>query len=103
MKVTEISKYAFESCSSLIDIIIPENVYVIGNGAFRNCSSHKHVQNSPNFTYCGCEIFFHCHLLKEIVLPFNQNTEFRFAGHKLFSLIQNLLIGNQISLNYICS
>ena len=50
-RVTEIGNYAFLSCASLKEIVIPEGVISIGSSAFNYCTSLKEVVNTPEGRY----------------------------------------------------
>ena len=59
-KVTSVGKYAFEDCSGLTSITIPDSVTSIGWNAFRNCSGLTSitipdgVTNIANDAFSGC-------------------------------------------------
>ena len=54
--VTEISQSAFEDCTGLTSVIIPNRVVKIGYGAFQGCSGLTTVTipNSVNFNRRSC-------------------------------------------------
>lgn len=68
--ITEIPKYAFADCTSLKNIIIPETVTSIGEGAFRACAMNEITIPSSVTTY-GIYIFRGCHNLHTVNLPEN--------------------------------
>ena len=64
-----IASYAFESCSSLTNIIIPEGVTSIGEGAFNDCSGLTNMIIPDGVTNIGGSTFYACSSLTSIVIP----------------------------------
>lgn len=64
-----IASYAFESCSSLTNIIIPEGVTSIGEGAFNDCSGLTNMIIPDGVTNIGGGTFYACSSLTSIVIP----------------------------------
>jgi len=69
LPVTSIGPYTFNSCSSLINITIPESVTSIGEWAFRNCTSLVSVIIPEGVTSIGPYTFYNCTSLTTITLP----------------------------------
>ena len=59
--------YAFEGCSSLPSITIPDGVTSIGDSAFYNCSSLTSVTIGDGVTSIGDYAFEHCSKLTSII------------------------------------
>ena len=69
--VTSIEEGAFESCSNLTIITIPESVMSIGEGAFHNCSSLTSITipEGSQLTSIVNHAFFDCSSLTSITIP----------------------------------
>ena len=57
---------AFEECSSLQSITIPNSVTRIGDRFFFKCSSLQSITIPNSVTNIGQEVFYNCTSLKEI-------------------------------------
>ncbi len=67
--VTSIGSYAFCGCCSLTEIVIPDSVTSIGSYAFGGCSSLTEIVIPDNVTSIGWYAFTGCSSLTEIVIP----------------------------------
>ena len=67
--VTSIGNYAFYNCSSLTSITIPNNVTSIGNYAFSGCSSLTSVTIGNSVTSIGDQAFDNCSSLTSVTIP----------------------------------
>jgi len=71
LPVTSIGYGAFENCTSLTSVTIPDNVTSIGNLAFRNCTSLTNVTIPDSVTSIGYEAFRNCTSLTSVTIPDN--------------------------------
>mgnify|MGYP001485409762 FL=1 len=67
--VTFIGDYAFMDCSSLSRLVIPESVTSIGDGAFSFCESLTSIIIPDSVTSIGADAFGNCTSLSNIDIP----------------------------------
>ena len=72
--VKTIGMVAFEYCSSLADIVLPEGVTTIGREAFRSCSSLVDVTIPGTTTTLEFHAFKNCTSLRSVTIPNSVNT-----------------------------
>lgn len=68
-RVTKIADSAFDGCTSIKSVTIPEGVEVIGSYAFQNCTSLKSVKLPDSVTELGGSAFYGCSSLESIDIP----------------------------------
>ena len=66
---TLIADYAFDNCSQLKTVIIPNGIEYIGEGAFRSCSSLDNVEIGKGILSIKECAFEECTSLKEVSIP----------------------------------
>ena len=66
-----IGKQAFQKCSSLSSIVVPDNVTTIGYRTFYGCSSLSSATLSSDLTMIDQEAFYSCSNLSSIIIPGN--------------------------------
>ena len=67
--ITTIGDYAFEDCSSLTSVTIPDSITTIGEGAFWGCSSLTSVTIPDSVTTIGYCAFYQCSSLTSVTIP----------------------------------
>ena len=67
MKIIE--KDTFHGCSSLTEIVIPDNVTSIGSQAFYNCVSLRSLKLSKSLKTIDSYAFSNCNLLTSLTIP----------------------------------
>ncbi len=64
--VTIIDNMAFNNCSSLFSITLPDSLITIGNYGFADCINLSHITIPDNVTSIGDRAFQHCYSLSSI-------------------------------------
>lgn len=67
--VTSIGWNAFENCTSLINVTIPNSVTYIGQEAFCGCTNLTNVIIPNSVTYIGQKAFYDCTSLTSVAIP----------------------------------
>ena len=67
--VTRIGKSAFDSCTGLTGVIIPESVTSIGSWAFYGCSNLQSVYIPSDVTTIDINAFKNCSSLQSVTIP----------------------------------
>ncbi|MBQ5970388.1 MAG: leucine-rich repeat domain-containing protein, partial [Clostridia bacterium] len=67
--VTALCDSAFQSCTALTTVTLPESLTVLGNYAFLNCTSLKSVRVPSKVTEISNFAFAGCSALKRVELP----------------------------------
>ncbi len=65
--ISDMSQSAFQSCSSLTEITIPEGMTTIGGSAFQSCSSLTEITLPAGVRYFGSSAFQSCSSLTRIM------------------------------------
>ena len=82
--VTAINSYAFSSCGNLEDVDFPNSLISIGNYAFQDCSSFSNVYIPRNVAVIAYNAFSFCHTIKSYSCS-SLNPYFRAVDGVLFS------------------
>ncbi len=78
-KITRIGR-AFEKCTGLTSIVIPNSVTSIGSWAFNGCSALTSINIPDSVTSIGCWAFDGCTGLTSVVIPNSVTSLSGFAG-----------------------
>ena len=84
--VNKIYNYAFQNCTSLTSVTLPDSVNSIGINVFQNCTSLTSVTFSGNLNYLGSNAFQNCTSLTSVTLPDNLNSIERYTFQNCTSL-----------------
>ena len=63
-----IESYAFNKCSKLNNLSLPDNLEKIGESAFSYCESLTDITIPENINSIECDMFYHCISLKNVTL-----------------------------------
>ena len=68
-RVTSIGEHAFDCCSSLTTLLVPDSVMSIEKRAFFGCQSLTNINIPASVKSIGTEAFYDCSSLTSIVIP----------------------------------
>ena len=88
LPVTQIYNAAFDGCTQITSVIIPEGVTSINYNAFRGCSNLSYISIPSSITSLGSSCFLNCISLSD--LPLMENV--RGLGNTVFDNIINIII-----------
>ena len=94
--VTEIGSSAFSNCSRLTSITIPNSVTSIGSSAFEGCTSLISVTIPDSVTSIGWEAFYGCTSLPSITIP-NSVTSIGSSAFRGCTRLTSVTIGNGVT------
>lgn len=67
--LTSIEDGAFDDCTSLTSVTLPEGLTTIGDGAFYGCTSLASITLPGSLTSIGAAAFYNCTSLTSVTLP----------------------------------
>ena len=93
--VNKIGESAFQECSSLVNVTIPDSVVIIGESAFQECSSLVNVTIPDSVVIIGKDAFYYCVGLENINISGSVTTigDFSFA---YCTSLKNIYIPNSV-------
>lgn len=66
--IRSLSKGAFYGCENLENVVLPDSVVIIGDYAFQNCTSLKSITIPENVSYIGMQAFSGCSSLTDVII-----------------------------------
>ena len=95
-KVTSIGKFAFDNCTDLTSVTIPNSVTSIGYAAFSVCSGLTSVTIPNSVTSIGRSTFYGCSGLTSITIP-NSVTTIGISAFSSCSGLTSVTIPNSVT------
>ena len=96
LPVIGIGDFAFDGCSSLTSVAIPDSVTIIGHLAFNNCDHLASVNIPESVTSIGDAAFDECSSLTSVTIP-NSVTSIGDAAFHNCSSLTSVTIGNGVT------
>ena len=99
-KITSIGEYAFENCSSLTSITMPESITSIEDSAFSHCSLLTSITIPESVTSIGEYAFENCSSLTSITMPESITSIGMYAFEDCSSLTSIIIPEGVTSIEY---
>ena len=96
LTVTSIDFSAFEDCSGLTSVTIPNSVTSIGSSAFRGCTSLTSITIPNSVTSIGDYAFEDCTSLTSITIP-NSVTSIEYEAFRGCTCLTSITIPNSVT------
>ena len=93
---TSVPAYAFNGCTNLTSVTLPDNLTGISEKAFYGCISLSHIVLPENLNNIGSDAFDSCNSLSSIVIPDSVNAIHGGAFGSCSSLSE-VVIGNGVT------
>ena len=93
--VTSIGDGAFQECTSLESVTIPDSVTSIGDSAFYGCTHLTSVTIGDNVTSIGTYAFFNCEKLTSVTIP-NSVTKINTGAFYFCKSLGSVEIGKSV-------
>lgn len=94
--ITNIGNSAFYCCSSLVSVVIPNSVNSIGSNAFAYCSSLASVAIPNSVTIIESGMFLRCSSLASVTIP-NFVTCIRYNAFRACSSLSSIVIPSTVT------
>ena len=95
LPVVRIGRLAFEECTGIESVIIPDSVISIGSEAFRGCASLESIAIPDNVISIESNAFRECTSLKNIVIPENV-TNIGASAFQDCTALESVMIGKSV-------
>ena len=100
--LVSIDSYAFNGCTSLESVTLPDNTEIsLGEGAFKDCTSLKSCVFPKGLTEIPPEAFFNCTSLKNVIIPENIVTVGRSAFYGCSSVTEIYIPKSVTEIGYV--
>ena len=94
--VTKIGGWAFNGCTSLQSVVIPDSVTYIDRDAFSGCTSLQSVVIPDSITEIGYSAFSGCTSLQSVVIP-DSITEIGYSAFSGCTSLQSVVIPDSVT------
>ena len=86
-KIVILNNYSFGDCSSLIEVVLPDGLLGMENGAFSYCISLEEISFPDGFLIIGNNVFSGCSKLKKVNFNDKIKSIYHFAFNECTSLL----------------